>query len=115
MDIVLISRVEKWVQDAAMLEEIFTGSERAYCLERRRPERHLAMFFAAKEAFLKAIGTGWGFGVGWKDMELYVKEGVFSIKLYNKAAELCSGTRVFVAADSAGDFASAMVAVDYGE
>ncbi len=53
------------------LERVFTPGERAYASSssKRRIE-HLAARFAAKEAVLKAIGTGWRSGIAWTDVEV---------------------------------------------
>ncbi|MFG0326428.1 MAG: holo-ACP synthase [Phycisphaerales bacterium JB037] len=52
-------------------ERCFTEAERAYCDDRgrRRPE-HYAARFAAKEAVMKALGTGLRHGISWTDIEV---------------------------------------------
>jgi holo-[acyl-carrier protein] synthase len=50
------------------LRRVFTEEEIAYCLRRRDPVPHLAGRFAAKEAGMKAIGTGLSRGVTWRDI-----------------------------------------------
>lgn len=52
------------------LRRVFTDSEIAYCLRRRDPVPSLAGRFAAKEAGMKAIGTGHSRGVLWRDVEV---------------------------------------------
>jgi holo-[acyl-carrier protein] synthase len=52
------------------LRRVFTDAEIAYCLRRRDPVPHLAGRFAAKEAGMKAIGTGQSQGVLWRDVEV---------------------------------------------
>jgi holo-[acyl-carrier protein] synthase len=54
----------------AFLERIFTPAEIAYCERHRDPEERYAARFAAKEATMKALGTGWGKGVRWRDIEV---------------------------------------------
>lgn len=52
-------------------ERVFTGRERDYCEARgAAAAQHYAARFAAKEAALKALGTGWSGGVGWRDVEV---------------------------------------------
>ena len=60
IDLVEISRFESRSddEDQAVLSDLFTVNEIAYCASKRYPARHLAARFAAKEAFLKALGTG---------------------------------------------------------
>jgi len=52
------------------LERIFTPVELEYCLGKKRRLEHLAGRFAAKEAVLKVLGTGWGNGISWTDIEI---------------------------------------------
>jgi len=52
------------------LRRVFTDAEIAYCTRRRDPVPHLAGRFAAKEATMKALGTGLSRGVAWKDIEV---------------------------------------------
>ena len=52
------------------LRRVFTDAEIAYCLKRRDPVPHLAGRFAAKEAGMKALGTGQSRGVLWRDLEV---------------------------------------------
>jgi len=52
-----------------LLGRVFTEAERAYCeANARRRAEHYAGRFAAKEAVLKAIGTGWRAGIAWTDV-----------------------------------------------
>jgi holo-[acyl-carrier protein] synthase len=71
-DLVAIARVEDLVarHGDRFLHRVFTPAERAECLRRARPAVHLAARLAAKEAAMKALGTGWGQGVRWLDIEV---------------------------------------------
>ena len=95
-DIVEIPRIKPWSNDKTTLEFVFTQKEIADAFKKKVPHKHLASIFATKEAFMKAIGTGWGNGVGWKDIEVHIDKRTISIKLYNKAKALCCGKKVFV-------------------
>jgi holo-[acyl-carrier protein] synthase len=57
------------------LQRVFTPGEIAYCTKRRNPAPHLAGRFAAKEAAMKALGTGQSQGVLWKDIEVVRDRG----------------------------------------
>lgn len=57
------------------LERVFTDAEIEYCTRRRDPAPHLAGRFAAKEAAMKALGTGHSRGVLWKDIEVFRRHG----------------------------------------
>jgi holo-[acyl-carrier protein] synthase len=52
------------------LRRVFTAAELAYCCGRKREIEHLAGRFAAKEAVLKVLGTGWRNGINWTDIEV---------------------------------------------
>jgi holo-[acyl-carrier protein] synthase len=54
---------------------LFSEEERTACLGRARPEECFAARFAAKEAFLKALGTGWARGIGWREVEVSAGPG----------------------------------------
>jgi holo-[acyl-carrier protein] synthase len=65
--------VDRW--DERFLRRVFTDDEIAYCRRRRDPIPHLAARFAAKEATLKALGTGLSLGVTWREMEVQRERG----------------------------------------
>jgi holo-[acyl-carrier protein] synthase len=71
-DLVAVSRVEAVLRRhrARFLDRVFTAGEQAECLARARPAVHLAARLAAKEAAMKALGSGWGAGVRWQDVEV---------------------------------------------
>ena len=52
------------------LRRVFTPTELDYCLGKKREIEHLAGRFAAKEAVMKVLGTGWGNGTNWTDIEV---------------------------------------------
>jgi holo-[acyl-carrier protein] synthase len=73
IDIVETSRIRHMVEEHGQrfLDRVFTADEQAYCA--RNPKRlyeHLAGRFAAKEAVLKVLGTGWRGGIAWTDIEV---------------------------------------------
>lgn len=73
IDIVESSRVRKLVEDHGrhFLDRCFTPAEQAYCASnKKRYFEHLSGRFAAKEAVLKVLGTGWRRGIAWTDMEI---------------------------------------------
>ncbi len=53
---------------------VFTEQEIKYCSDRKNLDQHFAGRWAAKEAVLKALGTGWIAGITWTDVEI-VNEG----------------------------------------
>lgn len=72
VDIVSIQRVEElWrLHGRRFLERVYTPAELDYCLAPRAAAVRLAGRFAAKEALLKVLGTGWARGVHWTDVEV---------------------------------------------
>jgi holo-[acyl-carrier protein] synthase len=69
------------------LNRVFTPEEIAYCMRRKNPAPHLAGRFAAKEAGMKAIGTGHAFGVLWRDLEVVRRGGPPQLQFHNAAGE----------------------------
>lgn len=63
------------------LRRVFTDEEIAYCMRHRDPAPSLAARFAAKEATMKAIGTGHSRGVLWKDVEVIRRDGPPQLRL----------------------------------
>jgi len=68
------------------LKRVFTDGEIAYCMRRRDPVPSLAGRFAAKEAAMKALGTGHSRGVLWKDVEVFREYGPPQLRLHGGAA-----------------------------
>jgi len=73
------------------LRRVFTEAEIRYCdTKANRVERYAARF-AAKEAAMKAIGTGWNHGVAWRDVEVCrMPDGRPTITFHGKAAEFAA-------------------------
>ena len=70
-DIIEVARMEKMAaRGRQYLESIFTEKERDYCDRRARKSEHYAARYAAKEALLKALGTGWRNGLAFSDIEI---------------------------------------------
>ncbi|MCY2932192.1 MAG: holo-ACP synthase [Planctomycetota bacterium] len=74
------------------LERVYTPLELAYCQGRKRELEHLAGRFAAKEAVLKVLGTGWREGIAWTDIEVRNDvAGRPEIVLQGRCAEIAAG------------------------
>lgn len=71
-DIIECLRIAQMIQrhGEIFLGRVFTPQEIAYCSARKAANQHYAGRFAAKEAVLKALGTGWTRGIQWKDIEV---------------------------------------------
>jgi holo-[acyl-carrier protein] synthase len=71
VDLVGVERLERLLAEHTDLhEELFTASELEYCRGKRRCSEHLAARFAAKEAVLKAFGTGMSQRMRWTEIEV---------------------------------------------
>jgi holo-[acyl-carrier protein] synthase len=68
------------------LHRIFTEGEVAYCTARKTPAIHFAGRFAAKEAAMKALGTGHSRGVLWRDVEVVRFGGPPQLRFHGGAA-----------------------------
>jgi len=72
LDIAEIDRIEAAItrHGAPFLERLFTPAEVSYCESHKNRFERYAARFAAKEAAMKALGTGWSHGVRWRDIEV---------------------------------------------
>jgi holo-[acyl-carrier protein] synthase len=72
IDIVAIERFQKFVDsnNTTLLQRLFTPREQTLCSSRKNSASCYAARFAAKEAFLKALGTGLRDGISWLDIEI---------------------------------------------
>jgi holo-[acyl-carrier protein] synthase len=68
------------------LRRVFTDAEVEYCTRRRTPAIHFAGRFAAKEAAMKALGTGHSQGVLWRDVEVVRRGGPPQLQVHGGAA-----------------------------
>jgi holo-[acyl-carrier protein] synthase len=68
------------------MQRVFTDAEIAYCTARRAPAVHFAGRFAAKEATMKALGTGHTQQVLWRDIEVVRRGGPPQLRLHGGAA-----------------------------
>ncbi len=73
------------------LQRVFTQGEIAYCMRRRNPAPHLAGRFAAKEAAMKALGTGHSRGVLWRDIEVVRVDGPPQLLFHGGASRRAAG------------------------
>ncbi len=89
-DIVATERFQLFLDagNSAIIERLFTPAERSRCGKRKDTASCLAARFAAKEAFLKALGSGLRDGISWQDMEVSNNSlGKPELVLSGKAAE----------------------------
>jgi holo-[acyl-carrier protein] synthase len=98
------------------LRRVFTEDERRYCDSKANRVERYAARFAAKEAAMKAIGTGWNHGVAFRDIEVCrLPGGRPTIAFHGKAAEFAAklGTaRISLSLSHTEDYAIAQVILE---
>ncbi|MCI0658498.1 MAG: holo-ACP synthase [Acidobacteria bacterium] len=88
LDLCEVGRIRRLLEKDRdrFIRRVYREPEIAYCDARRKPEIHYAARFAAKEAFLKALGRGWR--LGWTQVEVVrTASGKPDLLLTGKAAE----------------------------
>lgn len=89
-DIVEIVRIGKMIErhGEMFLRRVFTDDEIAYCQRRKESYEHFAGRWAAKEAVMKTLGTGFIRGISWQDIEISAKtSGKPTVSLHGGARE----------------------------
>jgi holo-[acyl-carrier protein] synthase len=122
IDVCDVARVRRALSGAAgprFRARVFTDAEQAYCEARNRGRfASYAARFAAKEAAMKALGTGWANGLGWRDFEVVCDaDGRPSLALHGRASVLARRRgmgRWLVALSHDGGAAVASVVVEAG-
>ncbi|MCB9861479.1 MAG: holo-ACP synthase [Phycisphaeraceae bacterium] len=90
IDLIEVSRIAGMIDrhNDHFLHRVFTDHEQEYSRKSKRCNEHLAARFAAKEAVMKALGTGWRNGIAWTDIEVVsLASGAPVIKLHGKAKQ----------------------------
>lgn len=115
VDTVAIARIEAlWRRGGdRFLRRVYTPEEVRYCLARARPGESLAARFAAKEAVMKCLGTGWGDGVGFLQIEVLPLPAGPAVRLHKRAAEVAQrrGIRAVHVSLTHGDHDAIAVAI----
>ncbi len=119
VDIVKISRITEMIekQGEKFYEKCFTPAEVSYCNDRKKTrDQSLAARFAAKEAAMKALGTGWAHGVSFPMIEvLREKPGAPELALHERALEIANeigATRFHVSLSHCEKYAIAQVILE---
>ncbi len=97
IDIVNIERIKRLLTrwGDLFLRRVFTEKESDRCRQQARPSECFALRFAAKEAFLKAVGLGYREGIRWTDIEVVNDPmGKPSLLLHRKARDLFQTLRI---------------------
>jgi holo-[acyl-carrier protein] synthase len=113
IDIAEVPRIRQSIErfGERFLRRVFTEGEIRYCDSKMNRAERYAARFAAKEAAMKALGTGWNHGVRWIDCEVVRQpSGRPTISFHGKAAEFAAGLRVKNAALSLSHTAEQAIA-----
>jgi holo-[acyl-carrier protein] synthase len=98
IDLCEVERIERAMAEPhgeRFRERVFTAGEIAYAESKANKSERYAARFAAKEAGMKALGTGWGDGVSWLDLEVVnLASGRPSLVLHGAAAEIAKSLGV---------------------
>ena len=112
IDVVSIERMARAAKKELFLKRAFTGAEIDYSAGKKRPEKHLAGRFAAKEAFVKAVNKGILAGISLKDIEVVnASDGRPSLRLGAQAAQAAAGRTVCLSISYTREHAFAFVLV----
>jgi holo-[acyl-carrier protein] synthase len=90
-DVIELERIARVYgeQKERFLNRLFTEAERAYFVRWQDPVPRIAGRFAAKEAVMKALGTGWSNGVRWRDIEVVrLPGGKPDVRLHGRCREI---------------------------
>ncbi len=114
IDLVEIHRMKKAVENPLFVQRVFTSAEQTYCNSRgRQGVASYAARFAAKEAVMKALGTGLAGGGTWQDVEVLPDDqGNPIMKLTGYFAQLAESlgvAQIFVSLSHAQEYAVAQV------
>ncbi len=93
IDLCEVGRIETAIarHGRRFLERVYTAGEIAYAERKANRYERYAARFAAKEAGMKALGTGWRGGLGWRDLEVAnLASGRPTLRLHGKAAEIAA-------------------------
>ena len=110
IDIVEVKRVKRLMErwGDRFLHRVFTPWEIAYCKGKSAPEQSLAARFAAKEAILKAAGTGLSGGIRWTSMEIVNdKNGRPSVKLGKRIKDKIGNKKILISMSHTQEYAVA--------
>jgi holo-[acyl-carrier protein] synthase len=115
IDIIEITRIEQSIAQYgdAFLNKLFTPDEIEYCKSKQFPTQHFAARFAAKEAFSKAVSTGWSGEFEWKNIEVKNHStGKPDLVLYGKTADTLKGFNVFLSMSHSDSAVVAFVVIE---
>ncbi|MCI0334972.1 MAG: holo-ACP synthase [Planctomycetes bacterium] len=97
IDIVECLRIAQMIErhGELFIARVYTDHEIEYCSARKAATQHYAGRWAAKEAVLKALGTGWRRGISWRDIEIRNdKSGAPTVQLRGGARDVMTAAHI---------------------
>lgn len=115
-DIAEVPRIAKSIENKSFKVKVFSASEIAYCETKANKAERFAARFAAKEAFFKALGTGWRDGMAFNEVEVVNDEiGKPTLNIIGATAEIIKKkniTSIHVSLSHVKDTAIAMIVIE---
>lgn len=118
IDLAHLSRIEEAMKRLGdrFRDRIFTNGEIEYCESKPHPYESYAARFAAKEAAMKALGTGWSSGIGWREIEIVTPDnGPPTVRLSGNALkrfEQMGASTIHISMSHSDDLAIAQVIIE---
>jgi holo-[acyl-carrier protein] synthase len=118
IDIVECLRIAQMIErhGELFITRVYTDHEIEYCSARKAATQHYAGRWAAKEAVLKALGTGWRRGISWRDIEIRNdRKGAPTVQLRAGARDVMASAhiaRLHVSISHCRNFAVAYVVAE---
>ena len=110
VDLIEVGRIKKALDrwGERFVKRVFTVEEKRHSMRKAFPEQSFAARFAAKEAVLKALGTGLSGGIGWTEVEIVNnRNGKPEVKLGKKITERTGEKKVLISLSHTKEFAVA--------
>jgi len=110
IDIIEVSRIKQAIErwGDSFLHRIYTPWEITYCNKKKFPAESFAARFAAKEAVLKAVGTGYNNGIKWTSVEVVNDElGQPAVRLGERIQKVIGDKSIKISMSHSGDIAVA--------
>lgn len=115
VDIIEVARIKKALNrwGERFLKRVFTPQEKRYCMRKAFPEQSLAARFAAKEAVMKALGTGLSGGIAWTDVEIVNNpQGKPEVKPGRKITDRIGKRKIHISLSHTKEFAVAFAILE---
>ncbi len=115
IDILEIQRIRRTIERYGdlFLEKVFTPGEITYCKSKHNMYQHFAARLASKEAFSKALATGWRGAFRWKDVEVFNdSSGRPHLRLHGPLKEGLSGSTILVTLSHSDSHVVAAVVIE---